>query len=853
MKKNKKLTIVDPYAEREAQKYDNPIPSREAILEVLQSSAGPLSHRSLSKQLQLHNDPDQAEALRRRLIAMERDGQLVSNRKGAFGVVDKMHLVRGRVQGHRDGYGFVIPADGSTDLYLTHRQMKKVFSGDEVLVRPGAEDFRGKREGTIVEVIAHNTQQVVGKLILERGMHFVQPDNTSISQDILIPADQVGDAKPGQIVVVEIIQQPNRKQRAAGRVADILGDHLAPGMEIDVAIRSHNIPHEWPEGVLQQSDGFGAEVSEHDKQNRFDLRKLPFVTIDGEDARDFDDAVYCETKRSGGWRLFVAIADVSHYVSVGSALDQEAIMRGNSVYFPDFVVPMLPEILSNGLCSLNPRVDRLCMVCEMTISQSGKISGYKFYEAVMHSHQRFTYTQVGQILSERDKKRSGIRKQFAQLVKPLDVLHDLYMCLRGARDLRGAIDFESNETKIQFDEQRKIERIVPVERNDAHKLIEECMLAANVCAAKFLDKHALPGLFRVHQRPKPEKMEMLVEFLAELGLQMRGDPENITTADYQEIMQQIKGRPDAAMIQTVMLRSMNQAVYQPENLGHFGLAYSAYAHFTSPIRRYPDLLVHRAIRGVIRSNLPSRLVKRHESAPLLQAEEIYPYTAADMVSLGDQCSSTERRADEATRDVLSWLKCEFLQDKVGETFDGVVSGVTGFGLFVELKDMYVEGLIHITALPQDYYRFEPAQHRLVGERTRQVFKLGDELSVQVARVDLDERKVDFEFSKLHKRKRKKVKVSDTAKSLAEGYQDEQLRKSGGRKPRKRVLQEADSVAAKTGASEKAAHKAKVKPAEKAKVKAKKAKKKVAAKKSQTAASKKSKIKNSKKGSTKKSR
>lgn len=815
MKKIKKNSIVDPHAEREAQKYDNPIPSREVILDILQSSVGPMSHRFLTKQLKLEDDPDQVEALRRRLIAMERDGQIVSNRKGAFGVVDKMHLIKGRVQGHREGYGFLIPSDGSSDIYLTHRQMKKVFSGDEVLVRPGAEDFRGRREGTIVEVIAHNTQQLVGKLVMERGIHLLQPDNTSISQDILIPSDQVGDAKPGQIVVVEIIQQPNRKQRAAGCVVDILGDHLAPGMEIDVAIRSHNIPHHWPQEVLEQSDKLSSEVQEQDKKHRVDLRHLSFVTIDGEDARDFDDAVYCETKRGGGWRLYVAIADVSHYVSVGSPLDREAIVRGNSVYFPDFVVPMLPEVLSNGLCSLNPHVDRLCMVCEITISRQGKLSGYKFYEAVMHSQQRFTYTQVGQILSERGKKHSGIRKQFAQLAEHLDVLHDLYLCLRVAREARGAIDFESNETKIQFDAHRKIERIVPVQRNEAHKLIEECMLAANVCAAKFLDKHQLSALFRVHQRPKVEKMEMLIEFLAELGLQMRGDPDNISTADYQEIMQLIKGRPDAGMIQTVMLRSMNQAVYQPENLGHFGLAYTAYAHFTSPIRRYPDLLVHRAIRSVIRSELSSSFVKREPGAKLLPKAEIYPYTVADMASLGDQCSVTERRADEATRDVLSWLKCEFLQDKVGEVFDGVVSGVTGFGLFVELKDMYVEGLIHITALPQDYYRFEPAQHRLVGERTRQMFKLGDELVVKVMRVDLDERKIDFEFFEARARRRKKVKVSDAANSLAENYRQEKQRRDGGRQPRKRGAQAADAgktpdKPAKPSNKVKAAAKSKVK-------------------------------------------
>lgn len=767
MKKSK--NVNDPYAKREAAKYENPIPSRELILEVLDKSSGPMTLSAMCEYLQQTGD-DQREAMRRRLIAMERDGQLMSNRKGGYGRVDKMDLVRGRIQGHRDGYGFVIPADGSEDIYVSNRQMRKVFDGDEVLARHGEANFKGNKEGSIVEVLVHNTSQLVGRLISERGSHYVRPDNPRLGHDVLVPSEYLSGAKSGQFVVVEVVQQPDRRNKPVGHILEVLGDHLAPGMEIDVAIRSHSIPHVWPSNVKEQAATYGKDVGEEDKQNRIDLRDAPFVTIDGEDARDFDDAVYCEKKRSGGWRLFVAIADVSHYVAPNSPLDKEAIERGNSVYFPDFVVPMLPEALSNGLCSLNPHVDRLCMVCEMTISAAGRISGYKFYESVMHSKARLTYNQVGSMLDLMAKgaekqKTAQLREQFAHVIPHIDELHRMYGALLDARRMRGAIEFETTETRILFDESRKIDQIVPVVRNDAHKLIEECMLAANVCAARFLEKHDIPALYRVHAPPKPEKVAMLKEFLGELGIGFTGG-DKLTPADFQAMLANIQGRPDTHLIQTVMLRSMNQAVYQPTNEGHFGLAYPAYAHFTSPIRRYPDLLVHRALRYVVRSERASVHVKRHPDAVALAARDIFPYTSADMAGFGEQCSVTERRADEATRDVVSWLKCEFLKDHVGETFDGIVSAVVGFGLFVELKNVFVEGLIHITGLPSDYYHFQAAQHRLVGERTRQVFRLGDEVSVRVVRVSLDERKIDFELTSVKARRRARgapVKTDRAAK------------------------------------------------------------------------------------------
>ncbi|WP_165674567.1 ribonuclease R, partial [Metapseudomonas otitidis] len=519
-----------------------------------------------------------------------------------------------------------------------------------------------------------------------------------------------------------------------------------PGMEIEVALRSYDIPHEWPEAVEKEAAKLKPEVAEKDKQKRVDLRDLPLVTIDGEDARDFDDAVYAEARKGGGWRLFVAIADVSHYVKVGSALDEEAAKRGNSVYFPEKVVPMLPEVLSNGLCSLNPQVDRLAMVCEVTLSRAGKMTGYEFYEAVIHSHARLTYTKVSQLLETPDSPEGQqLAEQMPHLVPHLQQLYKLYKVLLAARHKRGAIDFETQETRIVFGADRKIAEIRPTQRNDAHKLIEECMLCANVATARFMQDHDIPSLYRVHDGPPAERLEKLRLFLGELGLTLNKGKGEPTPSDYQALLETIRDRPDYHLIQTVMLRSLSQAVYSADNQGHFGLNYDAYTHFTSPIRRYPDLLVHRAIRSVIRSKRETEHVRRAGAAAMPKAR-IYPYDEAALERLGEQCSMTERRADEATRDVTNWLKCEYMRERVGETFPGVISAVTGFGLFVELTDIYVEGLVHVTALPGDYYHFDAIHHRLAGERSGRSFRLGDQVEVVIARVDLDERKIDFELS-----------------------------------------------------------------------------------------------------------
>ena len=620
------------------------------------------------------------------------------------------------------------------DLWLTR-----------VLARVAGFDRRGRREGAIAEILERAHEVLVGRYFDESGIGRVVADNPKIQQEVLIAPGKQAGAKHGQFVQVRIEQWPSTFRQAQGEVVEVLGDYMAPGMEIQVALHSYGIPHVWPEAVEEEAAKLKPDVPERDKQKRVDLRDLPFVTIDGEDARDFDDAVYAEPAQGGGWTLYVAIADVSHYVKVGSALDEEAAKRGNSVYFPEQVIPMLPEVLSNGLCSLNPQVDRLALVCIVDLSKAGKMTGYRFCEAVIHSHARLTYTKVSQLLEHPDSAEAAqLRRQLPEVTPHLEELYRLFKVLLKERAARGAIDFETQETRIIFGADRKIVEIRPTERNDAHKLIEECMLAANVATAAFLRQHEIPALYRVHDSPPAEKLEKLKSFLGELGLSLyrgKGDP---TPKDFLRLLETVRERPDFQLIQTVMLRSLSQAVYSPDNVGHFGLNYESYTNFTSPIRRYPDLLVHRAIRGLIRSRRQSEHVIRVGGAPLPKAR-IYPYDEERLEQLGEDCSMTERRADEATRDVVNWLKCEYMRDRVGETFPGVITAVTGFGIFVALTDIYVEGLVHVTGLPADYYHFDPVHHRLAGERSGRSFRLGDSVQVRVARVDLDERKIDFDL------------------------------------------------------------------------------------------------------------
>lgn len=736
----------DPYASREAGKYEHPVPSREYILECLEDAGRPMTHEQLCRAYDM-SDETSIEALRRRLIAMERDGQLLVNRRRAYALIDKLDLIKGRVQAHRDGFGFLVPEGGGGDLYLHNKQLAKVWDGDLVLVREMGTDQRGRREGVIVEILERGVTQLVGRLKFQPGgFAVVIPESTSLHHEVLIPPDEMAGAREGEIVQVEILEHPGPRRMVVGKITEVLGDFMAAGMEIEVALRSYNLPFEWPAPVVQQAKKLSSEVADEDKLHRVDLRKLPLVTIDGEDAKDFDDAVYCEKTRSGGWKLWVAIADVSHYVTVNSPLDHEAQKRATSVYFPGRVIPMLPEALSNGLCSLNPHVDRLCMVCEMSISKTGALTRYQFYEGVMNSKARLTYTQVGALLDEPEGQMAKeLKDRYPALINPLLQLHGLYQALRSARDERGAIDFETRETRIVFGADKKIEKIVPVVRNDAHKIIEECMLSANVATARFLEKHKLAGLYRVHEGPKAERLESLRAFLSELGIVLEGG-EKPTPQDYQEVFSKIRGRPDSEVIQTMMLRSMRQAVYTPVNEGHFGLAYQAYAHFTSPIRRYPDLLVHRAIRGLIRSGRETSHVQRVETTPTEKLEKWLPYNPQQMLELGEHCSMAERRADEAVRDVTDWLKCEFLSAHLGEVFSGRVTSVVGFGLFVELDEFFVEGLVHISSLPGDYYHFEPQKQRLKGERSGRSWSLGDQVKIIVSRVNLDDRKIDFDLT-----------------------------------------------------------------------------------------------------------
>lgn len=769
----------DPAAQSEAAKYENPVPSREMILNFMGQHGSLISHPELCAQLQVE-DEESINAVMYRLKAMCRDGQLMSNRQNEFGILKQMDLITCRVIGHRDGFGFASPEKGS-DIFLSARQMRQVFDGDKVLIQPLGKDARGRREGKIVEVLEHKTTKLVGRFSGANGFGNLRSENQRITQEIIVIADPDSGLvyENDQLVVVEITQQPSKRNLAQAKVIEVLGDHMAPGMEIQVAIHNYDIPEAWPQEVSDQIADLSPVVTEASKLGRVDLRDLPLVTIDGEDARDFDDAVYAETKKSGGWRLWVAIADVSRYVTPGSALDIEAHKRGNSVYFPDFVVPMLPELLSNGLCSLKPKEDRLAMVCEMTISKAGRLSGYKFYEAVIHSHARLTYNKVGAMLDESEEGKSdkaqALRETYKDVMPHLRTLKNLYTVLREARDKRGAMDFDTVETRVLFAEDRKIDKIVPVVRNDAHKLIEECMLCANVATARFLMAAKMPTLYRVHDAPKTERLQNLRSYLAELGLELSGqdDPQ---PSDYQQLANDISDRADRQVIQVMMLRSMTQATYSPEENGHFGLAYPAYTHFTSPIRRYPDLLVHRAIRSLIHSESTLSAIKRPDNF-VLNRDFNYPYSIEQVVELGEHCSMTERRADDATRDVMAWLKCEYMQAEVGNDYSGVVTAVTGFGLFVELKDVYIEGLIHISSLPKDYYHFEAAKQRMIGEHTRKVFRLGDQVSVKVVSVNLDDRKIDFELvstiaSAKKKRTKKPVKrtLADSDIPKSERYQ-----------------------------------------------------------------------------------
>ncbi len=745
MTKKKSSIAKDPFASREAQKYENPIPSREFILGHLTSRGQPATYQELVKELSLSGE-EALEALRRRIKAMLRDNQLERLREGYFWPAGKRILVSGRVQIEKGKVSriWVIPDDNSPRILLSQNETQGLYHGNRVIVSTVdvSRKHVGIRQGHLIEITAQQRLVVSGRFVEESGFCYVMPHGKEIAHDILIPQGKTKTAKDGDIVVVELAKEPSRWSEPLGTVIEVLGHEDKPGVEIEAAIHTYGLPEVWPEEVKAEILSLTENVPLASKRGRLDLRHLPLVTIDGEDAKDFDDAVYCETRPRGGYRLYVAIADVSAYVRPGTALDKEAQLRGNSVYFPGKVIPMLPEVLSNGLCSLKPEVDRLCMVCIMQISSSGKITQYEFHEALMKSHARLTYTKVATLLANQSEK---LKEQYHDLLPHLRNLEDLYKVLRLERETRGAIEFETIETRIIFGENGKISRIEPVHRNDAHRIIEECMLAANVATARFLKKNKLPGLYRIHEGPPPDKLADLRIFLGELGLSLGGGkiPEPI---DYAKLLKSVQERSDANVIQTVLLRSLSQAVYSPDNIGHFGLAYPSYAHFTSPIRRYPDLLIHRQIRMFLKGQWTEK------TQQLANKEE----AKADLLGLGNHTSTTERRADEATRDAVRWLKCQYIHKHVGETFEGIISGVTRFGFFVELKDIFIDGLVHITSLQDDYYIFDATHHRLVGEHTGMRFRLGDSVTVKVIKVDAHERKIDFELVGSQSRKEKQT-------------------------------------------------------------------------------------------------
>lgn len=778
--------IQDPHIERESQTYEHPVPSREFILEFMQKQAKPITRDAIFSAFSLSSE-EEAEGLRRRLKAMERDGQLVWCRNATYALPEKLDLVKGIVIGHKDGFGFLKSPDQEKDLFLPNHQMRFLFHGDEVLVQPVKVDSRGRTEARFVRLLTPFPGTIVGRYFVEDGIAMVIPDDSRINQQILINKENNCGARHGQIVVVEIINRPKARFSALGKITEVLGQDMEPGMEVEIALRTHDIPHEWPEGLDKELKVFGEFVPDHAIEGRVDLRELPLVTIDGEDARDFDDAVFCQKEPGGGWRLWVAIADVSYYVRNGTILDKEAINRGNSVYFPDQVIPMLPEVLSNGLCSLNPQVNRLCMVSEMLISKDGELTDYKFYEAVMKSHARFTYTKVAKILDGDE----ALREQYNPLVPHLEELEHLYKAFKKARKIRGGMEFETLEVRFLFNEARKIESIVPLVRNDAHKIIEECMIAANVASARLIEEAGAAALYRVHETPSEEKLSNFRSFLSELGLSLTGG-DKPAPRDYADLAEVFAGRDDQELLQTMLLRSMKQAVYQDENLGHFGLALGEYSHFTSPIRRYPDLILHRAIKYLVQHQAKGQLKSKWTETGG------YHYQHTEMGELGEHCSMTERRADDATRDVADALKCEYMQDHIGDVMVGTIAAVTNFGFFVRLNDIHIDGLVHVTGLISDYYIFDAGKQTLKGERTGRTYRIGDVLEVKVLSVNLDDKKIDFELNDeaLAGQRRRGLKSADTRGKNERPIDKRARKKQTGKKSTSETETEAQQLARK---------------------------------------------------------
>ena len=798
----KQWRALDPFYAREQQKYgDNPLPSREFILSWLEAQGKLLTFAQIARAFGM--DKAEGEKLQFRLKAMLSAGQLMCNRQGRFGVARKMDLEAGFVVAHQEGYGFFSPENGEADGFIPPKYMAELMHGDKILARVKDVDERGRKDYAPVEILERAQKRIVGKLTVQQGVWSLIPDNRRLTHRLIIPAGALGGGKAGQVVIGEITAYPSRYQQPIGKVVAVLGEAMAAGMEVDIAIENHNIPAEFPEAVCVQCETIPDALRDSDYEGRLDLRHLPFVTIDGITARDFDDAVYAE-KRGENYRLYVAIADVAHYVQPDSPLDIEAYNRGTSVYFPDRVIPMLPEKLSNGLCSLNPDVDRLAMVCEMTLAADGSIKRSAFHDAVIHSHARLTYETVEEILF---RDNTLLRESFAALKRPLDNLQAVYRILRAARLSRSVIDFHASEPEFIYDSEGKIETIKARDRLESHRLIEECMIVANICAAKYIGRHKLPALYRVHDHPSAERLGKLIDFLGKRGIKWQGSLDNATPEQFSALLAQCSDRPDFAQIEIMVLRSMSQAIYIPENRGHFGLALEHYAHFTSPIRRYPDLLVHRAIRHQLHGG----------------SRDNYRYSAESMVEKGKHCSMTERRADEATRDAMDFLKCEFMSHRIGETFTGRIANITNFGLFITLDDIYIDGLVHVSALTNDYYHYNAETFTLNGERSGYRFALMDAVEIQVAKVDIDDRKIDFELlshkgKALHESGKSKKTAKKVAKAAAKAE------KAADKKASKTTVKKTATPSTKAEKREQAAKKAEktTNPAKTVKEKAKKA-------------------------------
>jgi len=711
--------------------YKHPIPGRKELIEFITKSGRPLAMGALQDAFGVRGDRNRSK-LADQLKKMVRGGQLIKNRRGEFCLVAKLDLIAGTAIGHADGFGFVRPDSDADDVYLSATQMRSIFHGDRVAIRIIGKDRRGRQEGRLVEVLERTVTEVAGQFIRERGIGILIPDNPKIAHRILIAKGSAGKAKHGDIAVARILDYPTHVEQATGEIVQVIGRPGEKGIATDIAIHAHGIPTDWPQAVSKQIKAFGEEVPEAAKKGRIDLRDIDLMTIDGADARDFDDAVYAEPSGKG-FRLIVAIADVGHYVDDGSPLDKEAKRRSTSVYFPDRVVPMLPRVLSNGLCSLNPDVDRLCMVCEMRVGKDGKVSRAKFYEAVMRSKARLTYQQVSDFLSGHKKisVSAGVQKNLRHL-------HALYRLFANNRRRRGAVELDIPQARIHMGKDGAVKSISAGLRNDAHRLIEECMIAANVQAAKYIRKNRIPGLYRVHAKPDPDRFDEIRLYLTSLGIKVPHS-EHVQPRDFAKMTEQVADRPDAAAISMAMLRTMSHAVYTPKNIGHFGLALDAYAHFTSPIRRYPDLLVHRAIRHIVRGGKPKS----------------YGYKGEQMARLGEITSAHEKRAEDATREVEAWLKCQYMETRLGEEYPGVITGVTGFGAFVQIPELQIEGLVHVTSLANDYYHFDTASYSLIGERSGKRYRLGDVVDIVVARVDMETKRIDFNLAGQHQKRGRK--------------------------------------------------------------------------------------------------